>query len=51
MDPLPNVDTRNYGSPTLRFEDDGVEDDARKKDSPCRKLFLQWICVRILGRS
>ncbi len=27
MDPLPNVDTRNYGSPTLRFEDDGVEDD------------------------
>ena len=24
---LPNVDTRNYGSPTLRFEDDKVEND------------------------
>ena len=27
MDPLPNVDTRNNGSPTLRSEDDEVEDD------------------------
>ena len=31
MDSLPNVDTRNYGSPTLRFEDDILENDRLRR--------------------
>ena len=34
LDPVPNVGSRNNGSPSLRFEDDKVEHDCSRTTIP-----------------